>query len=376
MEGDKNMTRREIMQTVAGASAATLVSGSASAAPAPGKPKLGVSVYSWGQQLRTGQMTLEDAIAEISDMGAEGVEVLGEAHIPNYPNPPASFIKNWFAWMEKYNTKPAAYDTFVDTMFYRNRSLTPDEAAARLAVDFKLANQLGIKALRQQWPPYPADNKEDEINAPYVKSKLAMETIMKALPAAEKYDVRMGIELHSPTQLKSAFIDAILEQIHKTGTKHFGFCPDFSAFTRKPRRNAKDGLLRQGARENIVDYIFQAYSERVGPEKTVAEVKKMGGNQVEINYAGIAGVYHLSNNDPKDLLPLVPYCYHVHGKFWEMTDALTEYSIPYEEILPVLVQGGYNGYVDSELEGGSPGASTTGTIRAHQAMMRKILGMA
>ena len=369
------MTRKEFMQTVAGAGAAAYLSGSATAAPAPGKPKLGVTVYSWGTYFHQGRITLEECIAEIADMGAEGVEILGEAHIPNYPNPPASFIKQWFGWMDKYHTKPAAYDTFVDTMFYKHRNLNTDEAAARLVVDFKLANQLGIKALRQQWPPYPADNKEDEINAPYVKSKLAMETIMKALPSAEKYDVRMGIELHSPTQLKSAFIDSIVEQIQKTGTKHFGFCPDLSAFTRRPQRNTKDNLVRQGARENIVDYIIQAYTNRVGPEKTVAEVTKMGGNEAELRYAGIAGIYHNSNNDPKDLLPLIPYCYHCHAKFHEIQDDLTEYTIPYDEVLPVFVQGGYNGYLDSELEGGTPGASTTGTIRAHQAMMRKYLGM-
>jgi sugar phosphate isomerase/epimerase len=370
------MTRKEFLHTVAGAGAVASLSESAAVAQTPGKPKLGVSVYSYGRDFQNGTMTLEKAIADISDMGAEGIEILGEAHIPNYPNPPASFIKDWFGWMEKYNTKPAGYDTFVDTMFYHGRNLTTDEAAARLAVDFKLANQLGIKALRQQWPPYPADNKADEVNAPYVKSKLAMETIMKALPAAEKYDVRMGIELHSPTQLKSAFIDSILEQIAKTKTKHFGFCPDLSAFTRTPRRSTKPGLLQQGARENIVDYIISAYQQRVGPEKTQAEVKRMGGNAVEMNFASVAGIYHSSNNDPKDLLPLVPYCYHVHAKFWEITDDLKEYSIPYEEVLPVLVKGGYNGYLDSEFEGAVPGATVSGAIRAQQAMMRKILGMA
>jgi sugar phosphate isomerase/epimerase len=370
------MTRKEFLRTVAGTGAAACLSEIAAVAQTPGKPKLGVTVYSYGRDFHNGTMTLEKAIADISDMGAEGVEILGEAHIPNYPNPPASFVKQWFDLMARYNTKPAAYDTFVDTMFYHSRNLTTDEAAARLAVDFKLANQLGIKALRQQWPPYPADNKEDEINAPYVKSKLAMETIMKALPMAEKYDVRMGIELHSPTQLKSAFIDSILEVIAKTKTQHFGFCPDLSAFTRTPQRSTKTRLVQQGARENIVDYIISAYQQRLGPEKTVAEVKRMGGNEVELNFAGIAGIYHSSNNDPKDLLPLVPYCYHVHGKFYEITDDLHEYSIPYEEVLPVLVQGGYNGYIDSEFEGNVPGASTSGAIRAQQALMRKILGMA
>ncbi len=366
------MTRKEFLQTAA---AGVGLAASSALAQGPGKPKLGVSVYSYGGDFQAGSMTLEKAIANISDMGAEGVEILGEAHIPNYPNPPASWVKQWFAWMDKYQTKPAAYDTFVDSHFYKDRMLTPDEAAQRLAVDFKLANMLGIKALRQQWPPYPADDPADEINAPYVKSKLAMDTILKALPSAEKYDVRMGIELHSPTQLKSGFIDSILETVAKTKTKHFGFCPDFSAFTRRPQRGTVEGLLKQGARQNILDYIIQAYQNHVGPEKTVAEVKKMGGNDVELRYADIGGIYHLSNNDPKDLAPLVPYTYHVHAKCFGITDELTDYSIPYDEILPVLVQGGYNGYLDSEYEGPRTGITTNTAIRAHQAMMRRVLGM-
>ena len=371
------MTRKAFIQTLAGAAAAASIpiSSASESTPAPAaatKMKLGATVYSYGADIRSGSMTLEDCIA---DMGGEGIEILGEAHVPDYPNPSEKWVAQWFGWMEKYKVKPSGYDTFVDSMFYSNRMLTTDEAAERLAVDFKLANRLGFKALRQQWPPYPADNKADEINAPYVKSKQAMETIMKALPAAEKYDVRMGIELHSPTQLKSGFVDSILEVIAKTKTKHFGFCPDFSAFVRRPQRRTLAGLVQQGARKNIIDYIASAYEQRLGPEKTVAEVKKMGGNEIELRYAGIAGVYHLSNNDPKDLAPLVPYVYHVHAKFYEITDALREYSIPYEEILPVLDKGGYTGYLSSEYEGPREDHTTSAAIRAHHAMCRSILGI-
>jgi hypothetical protein len=185
----------------------------------------------------------------------------------------------------------------------------------------------------------------------------------------------MGIELHSPTQLKSGFIDSMMDMIAKTKTKHFGFCPDFSAFVRRPQRRQLANLVNQGARKNIVDYIASAYEQKLGPEKTVAEVKKMGGNEIELRYAGIAGVYHLSNNDPKDLAPLVPYCYHVHAKFYEITDELKEYSIPYDEILPVLAKGGYTGYLCSEYEGSRDEFTTSAAIRAHHAMCRSILGM-
>jgi len=110
-------------------------------------------------------------------------------------------------------------------MFYKNRMLTPDEAVERLVQDFQLANRLGFKVLRQQWPPYPPDNPADASLAPYVASKRAMQVIEKALPFAEKYGVRMAVELHSPTHLKSEWMDSCLDLIARTRTKHFGSAP-------------------------------------------------------------------------------------------------------------------------------------------------------
>jgi len=376
------MNRKEFIRTVASVAVSTCIPASAAArsglpsGAAQSKIGLGATVYSYGYDLRARTMTLEDCIADIADMGGDGVEILGESHVPDYPNPSERWVEQWFGWMDKYKTKPTAYDLFVDTMFYRNRLLTPDETVERMVLDFKLANRLGFKILRQQVPPYKADNPADEIYAPYVKSTPQMQVFEKALPFAEKYDVRMAVELHSPTQLRSAWIDSCLEFIARTKTRHFGFMPDMSIFVTRPPRARLARLMQQGARENILDYITQAYQNNVGPEKTVAEVKKMGGNDVELRWASIAGIYHFSNNDPKDLARLVPYTYHVHAKFYEMTDDLREYSIPYEKVIPVLVQGGFNGYLSSEYEGERDRFQTSAQIRMQHAMFRRLLGMA
>lgn len=376
------MTRKEFMQTVAGLAASAGVAASAAAsspavnaaAAAKSKIKLGVTVYSYGFDLRAHTMTLEDCIADIADMGGDGVEILGESNVPDYPNPSEKWVQQWFGWMEKYKTKPTAYDLFVDTMFYRNKLLTPDEAVERMVIDFKLASRLGFKILRQQVPPYKADNPADQIYAPYVKSTPQMHVFEKALPYAEKYDVKMAVELHSPTQFKSAWIDSCLELISKTKTKHFGFMPDMSSFVTRPPHARLVELIRQGARENILQYITEAYQKNLGPEKTTAEVQKMGGNEAEMRWASIAGIYHFSNNDPKDLARLVPYTFHVHAKFYEMTDDLKEYSIPYEKVIPVLVQGGFDGYLSSEYEGDREQFQTSTQIRLQHAMFRKLLG--
>jgi hypothetical protein len=103
------------------------------------------------------------------------------------------------------------------------------------------------------------------------------------------------------------------------------------------------------------------------------EVKKMGGNHLDLQWASIAGVYHFSWNPPKDLLPIMTYIYHIHGKFWEMTEELHEYSIPYEEVVPVLLQEGCEAYFSSEFEGPRTLFRASSQLRRHHAMLRQLL---
>jgi sugar phosphate isomerase/epimerase len=225
--------------------------------------------------------------------------------------------------------------------------------------DFKLAKRLGFKVNR---PTFGSS----DIPVP--------ELIEKALPYAEEYDVKIAIELHSPAILNSDDVHKLMDIITRTKTKHFGFTPDMSIFTKTPPRYRDDVVMRQGGREKIIQYIRNAYINNLGPDKTTAEVKKMGGNEAELRYASFAGVYHFSNNNPKDLLPLMPYVYHVHGKFWEMTEDLHEYSIPYEQVIPTFIEGGYEHYFSSEYEGPRDLFRASDQLRRHHAMLRKLFG--
>ncbi len=55
--------------------------------PAPeGGLRFGVSTYSYTGDVYT-SMTLEDVFADIADLGATGIEILGEGNLPNYPTP-------------------------------------------------------------------------------------------------------------------------------------------------------------------------------------------------------------------------------------------------------------------------------------------------
>lgn len=60
---------------------------------------------------------------------------------------------------------------------------------------------------------------------------------------------------------------------------------------------------------------------------------------------------HNAAFEPKRMLDFMPRIHNIHAKFYEMTESLQEWSIPYDEIFRVLQKGGYEGYVCSEYEG-------------------------
>jgi hypothetical protein len=83
-----------------------------SSEPKAGKPKRGVSLYSYSGEYGV-TMTLEDMFADISDMGADGLEILANGHIEGYPEPTDEWVENWFRMLAKYKIKPVEYGHWV-----------------------------------------------------------------------------------------------------------------------------------------------------------------------------------------------------------------------------------------------------------------------
>jgi sugar phosphate isomerase/epimerase len=292
--------------------------------------KRGVSLYSYQEEYFLRKMNLEDCLVAVSALHADGVEMLGEQMVPDFPDPAPEFIDRWFDWMEKYKLKPTAYDSFLDTKLYKNRLLTEDECVAMMARDIKLASQMGFNILRTL------------VSTP-------RKVIERSLPLAERCDVKIGIEVHAPFSLKSAWIDEFMELAEQLETPYFGIIPDMGIFVRRLPPVYLGWHKRHGATPHIVDYIAEAYADRTEKEVAKAEVVRMGGNEVDRRLSEQA--FHFSCDDPRWLLKYIPRILHIHAKFYEMTPECVEPSIPYEEIIAVLEEGRYRGYLSSEYEG-------------------------
>jgi sugar phosphate isomerase/epimerase len=362
------MTRKEFIKNLAGA--ASLAAGARltqAASPGAAKPQtartgmgLGVTFYSYQDELVTHRMDVEDCIAAVSELGADGIEIVGEEGLPDYPRFSEKFVADWFGWMHRYGTRPVCYDCIYDSNLYSSRALTLKESADIIVRDLDIAHRLGFSIMRAQ-------------------RTIPAEVIEQVIPQAEKLGIRMGIEIHAPVLLRSSWMDPFMEVIHKTGTKHFGFVVDMGIFVSRPPRVQRDWHVRRGASAKIAEYVEKSYEDRSDKDKTLSEVNKMGGNDADRRWVNAA--YQYSNNDPKDLLKFPELIFHCHAKFYEMTDALDEYSIRYAEIIPILKQAGFTGYLCSEYEGQRHINDVEQTraveqVRRQHVMLRKLLSEA
>ncbi len=281
-------------------------------------PKRGIALYSYSAEFGF-EKTLEDCFEDIKDMGATGVEILANTHIENYPYPSDEWVNYWFSLCDKYEVEPVEYGHWIDCRVLQDSMLSTEEAVERLEQDLRLAHRLGFKVLRTKMSVIddalnPVENWRDIIKG--------------ALPLAERLGLQMCPEIHIPTNLKSQMIKDYIAFIEETGTKSFGLNIDFSVFRTK-----------------------FAEGEHVDPS--------------------------FVPNEPEDIIPLLPYIYCCHAKFINMNDNFEETTIPYKEVLTILKEHGYNGYLLSEYEGADKydqGYEVGQTLRKHHIMMKNILG--
>jgi hypothetical protein len=196
--------------------------------------------------------------------------------------------------------------------------------------------------------------------------------IERALPIAERLDVRIAPEVHAPIPLDGKYI-------HKTGTKHMGFTVDFGIFCRRLPRVFLDYCTRHGTQKRVRDYVSKAFEDGASGDQMMAAVQKMDPSPADLQCAAFAFGYGPISNKPQDLGRLMPYIFNIHAKFYEMTDELTEYSIPYDEIIPVLTKIGYEHSIDSEYEGQRWIQDFTITdsfeqVRRQHVMLRRLFG--
>jgi sugar phosphate isomerase/epimerase len=323
-----------------------------------GTIKRGVSLYSFQNETFQGKMSLEDCIRTCADMGAKGIEIIGEQTFhghPEYAVDPAE-IANWHALIAKYDCVPVAHDYMLDYKRYKGREMPLDEQIASVKRDIDFGVALGV---------------------PYIRSlvSIAPEVLVGAAPYAEEKGIMLLTEVHAPLHFDHPWIIRLADAFAKCGSPALGFLPDMGMFLHAYPPVWRAKFERLGVAKTIADYIVKAYEDRVLSEYVILNVQQMGGVGPAIAMAEV--MRHNAAFEPKRMLAYMPLIRNIHGKFYEMTEDYVEPSIAYPEIVRVLKQGGYDGYICSEYEGNrwiedAEEPDSVEQVRRHQVMLETL----
>ncbi len=329
--------------------------------------KRGISLYSVQEEYFHRKMTLENILAACSKLDIRGIEIIGDQMIPRYPDISPEFLSQWHGWMDKYELTPVCLDMFLDWNKYKGRVMTDDERVESIKRDIVNANKLGCTVIR-------------------VIHDVAPSLLEKCAVTAEKYNVKLALEIHAPSYYDSPLEQSLIAMFDRVQSPYLCFTLDLGVFCKKLPRIVSDRFQREGMKPEIIEYLVNAYNTNTLPrtnelgkvDMTLPEkVLSMGGREVDIYWAFMGT--HMIYADPRKMLPYLKYTSHIHGKFYEMVDDTTEFSIPYGEIIPVLIEGSYNGYIDSEYEGNrwihdTFEVDSFEQVRRHQVMLKQMIG--
>ena len=294
--------------------------------------KRGVSLYSYQNETFLGKMTLEDCVRTSVELGAHGIEIVGEQTFWGWPEMGVdeAAVADWHRVIKKYNAVPVSHDFMVDYKRYKDRPMSFEEQVASVKKDIDFGARLGMK---------------------YIRSlvSIAPEVLVASAPYAEEKGIKILLEVHAPLHFDHPWIIRHAEAFEKSGSDALGFLPDMGMFVFRYPRVWKERFIRNGCPRNIADYIEKAYEDRVLSEYVILNVQLMGGTGAAIAMAEV--MRHNAAFEPKRMLDYMHRIHNIHGKFYEMVDDMHEFSIPYDEIVRVLKKGGYTGYICSEYEG-------------------------
>jgi hypothetical protein len=330
----------------------------------PSLPRLGVTLYSFTPDFHAGRYTFEELVVKAAELNlGPGLEVIGFQSFRGFPRVPEDVETRFLRLVDEHGWELSCLDGNVDVAVRADRLLDEDETVEYLGTQLATAARLGFPVLRIQNQATPA-------------------VVERLLPMAERLDVKLGMEIHAPETVRSPWVLALRELYDRLDSPYLGFIPDFGASTRGISPTVYETFRAKGVSDEPLDAIAARWDELGTREFDTHEeignfiqlAHSMGAADHAVNLAVFAVGIH-GHQAPEDWEEILPQVVHVHGKFFHIDETGREPVVPIEDLLDVLVRGGYDGYISSEYEGWhwNTEADAFEMVAREQALCRSVL---
>ena len=317
------------------------------------KIKYGVTLYSYSNEYVNGMMDFEEILRTVKAQGYTGVEIVASQMVPEYPYPSDEWLAYFKGKLDEIGLEPVCWSAYVDMGIRSDRDLTEDEIIQFTVNDLICAKKAGFPMVRSQHAISPK--------------------IFKAMiPLCKDLDMKLTIEMHHPHHPEVPVWKEYIEIMKGEGKGILGFVPDMSIFQSTPHKPWIKEAIGAGCREDVLRGIIKKH-EQGAPEEEIlsgdlTRIEQYYGKEMISEYDAPANLDQLRD--------LMDCAFYMHGKFYYIDEDLKEIAIPYEEILPVIRDCGYDGYIACEYEGHhfDTTVSAEEQLDRYVAMSNKILG--
>lgn len=292
--------------------------------------KLGVSLFSYSSEYYLGRLSLEDILLKAKEAGAEGIEIVASQMMPGFPYPATGWLHDLRARCEKLGLEPFCYSAHLDSGLRSDRFLTDEEKVMSTVNDIRNAYEMGASVVRTQ-------------------HSISPELLFQVAPWAEKYRVKVGVEIHPPHRLETEIWQRFIEAFRRLDTPYIGMVVDTGIYQEFPYDGWLDAYAQHGVSRETIDALLSLLAEDAGVQAANAYLAAHGDSAYAKELAEeLFSLYRPYR--PDELDEVMRYVTHFHTKFYHM-QAGEEKTIPYARILDVIGRSGYKGYLISEYEG-------------------------
>lgn len=297
------------------------------------KIDLGVSLYGFTEQWCSDDtFGFEEMFKELNRLGIKQFEIVGSQMFNTYPIASDEEIEQLLTLCKKYDVLPFSYAGQVDGGKFSDHDMTDEEIISEATFDLMTAYKLGCKYMRGYGIPN--------------------HLVQQVAQMAEYYDIRVGLEIHAPSRPSDTNVQELLQLIKESGSKYIGLVPDFGCFIERPNPLMLQGYLEKGANTDILNFIVENRHSGYNEESMWQKVLDMGGGQAEkLAISELFGFLSFAPADLEGFKTLLPYCQYFHGKFYHIGEDCIETTIPYQELLEMIEESGFEGIIMTEYEG-------------------------
>jgi hypothetical protein len=190
--------------------------------------------------------------------------------------------------------------------------------------------------------------------------------------------VKLGIEIGAPLRLDGPEVEAYRTLFDRLRSPYLGFIPDFGATTTEVPPGTLRSLRRDGVPDELIDHLVRVWQSdgtmaEKGPQ-LIQAVHGLGANPALIGKM-MPILALLGREQPDAWRDLMPYVIHIHAKFYEVDPAGNAVAVPYPELLTILKDSGYTGFISLEWGGQiwAEGVDAFAAVKAQHDLCRRLL---